>query len=79
MSNLREDPQQLSMLDAIADAAGEDVAEYDYRVDKHGVFIVTGTVPGYGPVTTRSRFLYAAVSEFRARAAAARAAVQPLF
>ena len=60
-------------------AAGGDELEYTYRVARNGDFVVTGTVPGYGRVTTRNRFLFPAVTEFRARAEAARAAVRPLF
>jgi len=75
------DNVQLSLFDAIAERseAHADAPEYTYRVARNGDFVVTGSVPGYGRVSARSRFLFPAVSEFRARAASARAAVQPLF
>ena len=79
MTNLREDPHQLSLFDQPhADVGGTD-ADYTYRVASNGDFVVSGFVPGYGRVTARNRFLFPAVSEFRARYAAASAAVQALF
>jgi hypothetical protein len=64
--------EQLSLESISAGLA--DVLPYSYRIAKNGSFIVTANVEGVGRLTATNRFLAPAVSEIKAKIAAALAA-----